>query len=224
MAECLNPTLYPIILSSIDGECVFAEHDLSTPINDQSWQNIHDVVMWCCPWLYFWGTHGGAGNPTIGAGPRFVPNTDDPVTTTTIWITPTAAVGSETNPGGTGLMGQGHQYLELGGGVAGLGSSTYWEATNPNSESLFSLEIGSEVTKGVDPIKITMGVSSVSGGEDSGGEDIFRLGINPAQTISYEGTTAGSPADGWGTEESTEEDGTGSRYNFKIQQVGDQRL
>jgi len=207
--SCTGPTLYPVVLSSIDGECVFAEYDLSTAVNVTNWQNIHDVVMWCCPWLYF----DKPDSTTVpGPMPKGVmkPNADDPANTDIVWVAGEGGIGNSNFPQGQGYVDHSYQFTQLAGGADGAGTAAYWEEVNPSHEALFYLELGNEVETSAAPAKITMGVSSVSGG--SGG---YRLGIDPTQTVSYSGTD-GTVAN-WGTEGS-------SKWSYKFQSANNRSL
>ena len=207
--SCTGPTLYPVVLSSIDGECVFAEYDLSSSLNVTNWQNIHDVVMWCCPWLYYDDPDSPTAPGPIPTG-SIKPNTTDPATTYTIWMHSTGKIGDSNFPQGEGLVDHSNQFNQLAGGGAGVGTDTYWEEVNPSHEALFYLELGNEVETSAAPAKITMSVSSVSGGPEG-----YKLGIDPTQTVSYSGTS--DPVASWGTAGS-------SKWSYKMQPANNRSL
>ena len=207
--SCTGPTLYPVVLSSIDGECVFAEYDLSTAVNVTNWQNIHDVVMWCCPWLYYDPPNDAT---TPGPMPKGVikPNNTVPANTTTVWMSDTGGIGNSTFPGGQGYVNHSNQFIQLAGGAEGVGTTAYWAEVNPSHEALFYLELGNEVETSAAPAKITLAVSSLSGGPSG-----VKLDIDPSQTVSYSGT--GDPVAGWGIAGS-------SKWSYKLQPANNRSL
>ena len=207
--SCTGPTLYPVVLSSIDGECVFAEYDLSTAVNVTNWQNIHDVVMWCCPWLYYDPPNDATTPGPIPTG-SIKPNTADPATTYTVWMHHTGKIGDSNFPQGEGLVDHSNQFTQLAGGETGVGTAAYWTEVNPSHEALFYLELGNEVETSAAPAKITMGVSSVSGGPEG-----YRLGIDPTQTVSYSGTDG--TVEDWGIAGS-------SKWSYKFQPANNRSL
>jgi|10_taG_2_1085330.scaffolds.fasta_scaffold06401_2 hypothetical protein len=207
MSDCTGPTLYPVVLSSIDGECVFAEYDLSTAVNTTTWDNIHDVVMWCCPWLYYWDPPFSGGDIPKGV---IVPNTTVPATTTGFVISNRGLVGDSNFPQGPGYVSHSNQFTQLAGGAEGVGTAAYWAEVNPSHETLFYLELGNEVETSAAPAKITLAVSSLSGGPDG-----TQLNIDSTQTVSYSGID-GTVAN-WGTSGS-------SKWSYKFQSANNKSL
>ena len=189
MSDCNNPTLYPVVLSSIDGECVFAEYNLSAGIENNTWNQIHSVVMWCCPWLYYWD-NDDVPPPRVPAT-VMVPNSSNPANVTTIHMSNRAGIADTTFPGGIGYYDQTQQFNELAGGAAGTGNGSYWEAFNPASGALFAIELGNEVDQNTSAAKYTFICSSLSAGVDNDANTMYRLGIDSSKTVAFSGTGTG---------------------------------
>ena len=94
MADCTSPTLYPVVLSSIDGECVFAEYDLSSGLSSAL---INDT--WSLVQYFSWACHSrlmdniGDDPPTTLTQFGLTPNNTNPNSTTVVYISPYAAYG-----------------------------------------------------------------------------------------------------------------------------------
>ena len=168
MADCNNPTFYPVILSSIDGECVFTEYDVSTTLYNRIWEEIEGWA-WPCATQIFGTPPGSPGNPPTSI-PNYgwVPNHPTPGSTTTIYLTPSALYG-DPNLGGTTTLNTTYCL------------SNYTELTNPGSNVIAKLAIDGTVKQNGTVFAWTGDVTNVTGPTTIDSKDVYTLTVANVQ-------------------------------------------
>jgi len=184
MSECNNPTYYPVILSSVDGECILTEYNLSSTTTGNIWNAISDVMMWCCPFWYVDAPIAVPGStpptPPPSLPPYYlVPSHPDPKETTHIWLSLSGGVGAQggttpgylplggaPEPGGGGFQGN-TTVIDFGNFLGNFHeNSPDWVGINPEGKPLMYLEIGSEVNQDDTPHKYVYAISGMTSATD----------------------------------------------------------
>jgi hypothetical protein len=160
MPDCNNPTFYPVILSSVGGECVFTEYDLSTSLYDRIWREVEDWA-WACGGKSL-GTPTGGGPPTTFTPNNIVPNDSTPQSVTVVYLGTCTTYESGNGTTTTNLNQEG-------------GLQHFLNVTGTNN--IGSISIEGTVQQSAIPFVLNATVSSIGSGT-IGGDTVVSCGLS----------------------------------------------